>query len=74
MSKNKLAKNFYGAYHNGYCAFQVWLNADDISTLCPYRDYRTGDGKVTFSRAFRKLWLEGFEDARAGLPSRYSTK
>ena len=74
MNKTKLAKHFYGAYHNGYCAFQVWPNTDDVPALCPYQDHRTSDGKVTFSRAFRNLWIEGFEDARDGLPGRYSTK
>ena len=29
---------------------------------CPYPDYRTDRGGVTFSRAFRRAWLKGFRE------------
>ena len=29
-------------------------------SACPYRDVRKVDGRLTFSRAWRKLWLEGY--------------
>lgn len=31
---------------------------------CPYRDKRTYRGRVTFSRAFMKAWLEGFRSIK----------
>jgi ribosome modulation factor len=32
-------------------------------SACPYRDKRGLSGHVTFSRAFLKAWLEGWEEA-----------
>lgn len=64
------AKHFYGAYKKGRKAFQ----ADGDSAVCPYQDKRGGryNHIVTFSRAFIAYWFEGFEDAQAGRPDRYS--
>jgi hypothetical protein len=30
---------------------------------CPYRDVRAWNGAVTFSRAFRRFWLDGWDCA-----------
>lgn len=30
---------------------------------CPYFDHRTHTGSVTFSRAFRNAWFDGFREA-----------
>lgn len=31
---------------------------------CPYQDVRKVDGRLTFSRHFRKLWFEGYEEVK----------
>lgn len=31
---------------------------------CPYKDTRTLDGRVSFSRAYRKAWLQGYNAAK----------
>ena len=31
---------------------------------CPYWDHRTVNGKVTFSRSYRKAWFDGFKQAQ----------
>lgn len=31
---------------------------------CPYRDKRKADGRLTFSRAFRNAWAEGFRSVK----------
>ena len=36
----------------------------DLDELCPYADIRTGNGTVTFSKAFRIAWLRGFCEGR----------
>jgi len=58
-----------GAYRKGRKARAEGLTLDD----CPYRDKRKVDGRVTFSRAFRKAWVYGWDDrdrelARANIP------
>jgi ribosome modulation factor len=32
---------------------------------CPYPDKRKDDGRLTFSRAFRNAWAQGFREAKA---------
>lgn len=32
---------------------------------CPYKDNRTGCGKVTWSRAYRKAWRHGWQMGRS---------
>ena len=32
-------------------------------SACPYPDKRTARGSVTFSRAFRNAWFEGWREA-----------
>ena len=48
-----------GAWHKGRAAAIAGSTLDD----CPYPDRRAGEhGQiVTFSRAFRKWWRDGFE-------------
>ena len=36
------------------------LNNQHIRT-CPYKDIRTESGRITYSRAFRKRWIEGWQ-------------
>ena len=31
-------------------------------TACPYKDHRGACGAVTFSRAFRTAWTEGWDE------------
>lgn len=38
-----------------------WTAAEHGQTEsdCPYKDQRTNSGKITFSRAYRKVWMRG---------------
>ena len=47
------------AYHKGAYAAAQGLS----SKHCPYADTRTQRGCVTFSRAFRRAWMTGYQDA-----------
>ena len=58
-----------GAYRKGYAAGKDELVG--IRRSCPYIDYRKKDGRLTFSRAFRKMWHDGKDDAMARRKSRY---
>lgn len=58
---------FGSAYLTGYLAGAGGMPR----THCPYRDRRTHEGKVTYARAWRKAWLSGWDDGKAGKPSRY---
>lgn len=49
---------FKAAYEKGKKAAREGKSETD----CPYSDKRTSGGQVTFSRAFRKRWLEGFRE------------
>lgn len=71
-AKSMIAKHFLEAYNKGRKA-ALENPAGQAHELCPYPDYRGGkyDHIITFSRPFRKYWAEGFQDAKAGLPSRY---
>ncbi len=51
------------AYNKGVQAAQDGV----AKTRCPYGDYRTTSGKVTFSRAFYRAWIAGYEDAEQTL-------
>jgi hypothetical protein len=54
---------FRGAYRRGQRAAEQGLPRNP-----PYPDFRTGnDAVVTFSRAFRGYWLEGYDDTMARL-------
>ena len=39
--------------------------AGKTEAACPYPDYRTFHGAVTWSRGFRRAWLRGFHKALA---------
>ena len=40
---------------------QAGLEGKDIRA-CPYEDWRTGRGSVTWSRAFIHAWFDGFRE------------
>lgn len=67
----KISKQFYGAYCKGRAAFEKYGKA----ATCPYPDIMTGRHMhvITFSRAFRKFWVAGFEDMKTG-NTRYEAK
>jgi len=49
-----------GAYQKGRNAF-----ADGVPiTACPYNDKRKDDGRLTWSRAFRSAWVDGWREAQ----------
>ena len=52
------------AYHKGAYAATQGLSSE----YCPYTDKRTQRGCVTFSRAFMRAWMAGYQDARAHEP------
>ena len=58
-----------GAYRKGRDA----RRAGDPRTSCPYKDKRGGHHGhvVTFSRAFMRMWRDGWDDERASVPERY---
>jgi hypothetical protein len=43
------------------------------TTACPYRDFRKNDGRLTFSRAWRNAWFEGYRAfaSRGKIPCDY---
>lgn len=49
-----------GAYLKGLLAGL----ADESEDACPYEDKRKPCGRLTWSRAFRAAWFEGWDDAR----------
>lgn len=53
-------KAFDGAIRKGAEAYR---RGDPVST-CPYQDKRKDCGRLTWSRAFRAAWLDGWYDAR----------
>jgi len=65
----KTNRAFLSAYMKGRAAFSTSGDA----AINPYPDhrnhYRNGN---TFSRAFRRFWLDGFRDAQAGNPIAYT--
>jgi len=36
---------------------------------CPYKDKRQDSGRLTFSRAWRNAWLDGYRRALAEVPN-----
>jgi ribosome modulation factor len=48
-----------GAYKMGYSA----KVAGTPKTACPYADNRKPSGGLTWSRAFRACWFDGYYDA-----------
>ncbi len=54
-------RGIQGAYRKGWDAAM----SGQLQAACPYRDYRTSRGRITFSRVFRRAWVEGYRDAQA---------
>jgi len=52
-----------GAKRKGAMACKTGFNRRS----CPYEDHRTYRGAVTFSRAFIKAWLEGWDETNKEL-------
>jgi len=54
---------FDAAYRKGVEAFQAGRSRSN-----EYHDHRTNNGRdsITFSRAFRRAWFRGWDDARDG--------
>lgn len=52
----KVSKNLISAYNKGRKAKQENKSITD----CPYKDKRKEDGRLTWSRAFKKAWEDGF--------------
>jgi len=50
-----------GAYRKGR---EAYADGQPIER-CPYPDWTTARGSVTFSRAFRRYWFEDYEELRA---------
>lgn len=50
------SENFKRVYSNGA---RARANGLPLSA-CPYRDYRKADGRITFSRAYRNAWRDGW--------------
>lgn len=46
----------HGAYRKGLAAGE----AGEPVTACPYRDQRKLDGRLTWSRAFVRAWVDGW--------------
>lgn len=57
MKKNPLET----AKEKGAWAARIGLKESD----CPYRDKRKSDNRLTFSRAWRNAWIEGFRSWKA---------
>ena len=61
------ARNFLKTYARGYTAgFR-----NEPRDSCPYRDVRGRNGMTTWARAWRRFWLEGWEDGTLGTVWRY---
>lgn len=51
-----------GAFRKGYAAFM----AGAPLAACPYADKRKSDGRLTWARAFRTVWRDGWQHAERG--------
>lgn len=59
----------------GLKAFKLgWQAAYDGKSIqdCPYRDYRTYNNRITFSRAYQKRWLTGYRAAEKHIAGEYN--
>ena len=56
MAKRKTA--YETAYEKGKDARKNGRPIED----CPYKDKRKDDGRLTWSRAFIRAWMEGWHD------------
>ena len=71
MTNDIIAKHFYGAYKRGRAAYAKEKQSYEE---CPYPDYRGGryGNIITYSRAFRRYWYKGWQDAEQNKPDRYA--
>ncbi len=51
---------WHGAFRKGYLAF----TSGESRACCPYKDKRKADGRLTWSRAFRASWHDGWRYAQ----------
>jgi ribosome modulation factor len=49
------------AVEKGRAAFHTGIPIDE----CPYPDHRNEYGRITWSRAFRIAWIDGWEEERS---------
>ena len=54
---SKMSPALAGAFQKGMAAYQ---NGQSI-TDCPYEDHRKPDGRLSWSRAFRNTWRNGWQ-------------
>ena len=54
-----MSRALKGAWYKGVHAGLVGQPQE----ACPYEDKRKHDGRLTFSRAFRRAWFDGWEHA-----------
>ena len=59
-NRRPVANPFDSARAKGAQAFLAGRHEAD----CPYRDHRKADGRLTFSRAWRLAWLDGFREQK----------
>ncbi len=57
--ERELTPSMRAAFCKGYLA---WYR-EEGRAACPYPDHRKKDGRLTFSRAYRNTWGEGWEVA-----------
>lgn len=62
--KAELSRNFFGAYMKGRGS------AGKSKAVCPYREEK--GKRVSFTRAYRKIWFEGRKDGEEGMAMRYT--
>lgn len=55
---DRAEKAWKTVYDKGYTA----ALAGELRSACPYRDYRQGGNRVTFSRYWRNAWIAGWSD------------
>lgn len=60
MTKEIKHKNFLGAYNKGVKAKQYGLLLDSN----PYQDKKNSKGRSTWSKIFRKYWIQGWDDSK----------
>jgi hypothetical protein len=60
MSQLRAEKAEATVRRRGALAFE---SGDGIES-CPYKDHRQDSGKLTWSRHWRKCWMEGYERAK----------
>lgn len=57
-------RSLRGAFERG----EREANAGASIEACPYKDARKSNGQLTWSRAFRTAWRDGFKHAQSRIP------